>query len=143
MLREISDQLAAALITGVEVDELQVVSRFWINPTGPSIDIYPADPSQEDAAFGRFPKLTLWTIRARVSTSDHEANQDLLLQLMEPSGVTSVAAAILADLTLAGLAEGMDVDPPSGFNAYPALDGSGTGYLGCEWRVRVYANGGI
>lgn len=140
MIREVADALGTAL-EAIELDELQVVPRYWLFPTGPSLDVYPAEPSQEDAAFGPASKLTLWTIRARVTTADHQANQDLLLDLMEPSGATSVRQAVLADKTLGGLAEGMDVDNPTGFQAYPAVDGTGTGYLGCEWRVRVYVNG--
>lgn len=141
MLRELADQLAAA-VEAVELEELQVSARMNLNPTGPSIDVYPSEPSQEDAAFGPRSKLTLWIVRARVGVVDHDANQDLLLSLLEPSGPTSVRAAILADRTLGGLAEGMDVDNPSGFTAYPSFDGTTTGYLGCEWRVRIYANGG-
>lgn len=141
MLAEIAAALATALTEGVAVDELQVVPRYMLNPTGPSIDVYPANPSQEDSAFGRWPRLTLWTVRARVGVADHDANQDLLLQLLEPGGPTSVRAAIMDDLTLGGLAEGMDVESPSGYLAYTAVDGTG-GYIGCEWRVRIYATGG-
>jgi len=139
-LRQIADRLGEALQV-LDVTELQIVPRLAVNPTPPSLDIYPADPSQEDAAFGPTSSLTLWTVRARVTTVDHDANQDILLDLLEPYGATSVRAAILADKTLGGLAEGLDVDRPSGMTVYPALEGTAS-YLGCEWRVRIYTNGG-
>jgi len=139
-LRQIADALGQA-VAAVDVVELQVSPRLLVNPTPPAIDIYPADPSQEDAAFGPFSSLTHWTVRARVTTVDHDANQDILLDLLEPYGSTSVRAAVLADKTLGGLAEGMAVDPPSGMTVYPALEGTAS-YLGCEWRVRIYTNGG-
>lgn len=139
-LRAIADALGQA-VGNVNVSELQVSPRLLVNPTPPAVDIYPADPSQEDAAFGSFSSLTLWTVRARVTTVDHDANQDLLLDLLEPYGSTSVRAALLTDKTLGGLAEGMDVDRPTGMTVYPALEGTAS-YLGCEWRVRIYTNGG-
>src|SRR3954469_18291675 len=112
-LRAIADALGQA-IGVVDVGELQGSPRLLVNPTPPAVDIYPADPSQEDAAFGPFSSLTLWTVRARVSAVDPDANQALLLDLLEPYGSTSVRTAILADKTLGGLAEGMDVDRPTG-----------------------------
>lgn len=138
MLIEIANALGTAL-KAISISELQIVPRMWPSPTTPTLDVYPADPALEDAAFGDS-ELTLWTVRARVAIVDDPSNQDILLKLMEPFGPTSVRAALLADEKLGGLSEGMGVDPPSGFTPLTALDGN---YVSCTWRVRVYVNGGI
>ena len=111
-----------------EIPGLQVVGYLNSNPTPPAIDIYPADPFQEAAAFGVMPQV-FFTVRARVSVADNQAQQALLLRMLDPSDVASVAAAIALE----------DIDPPltplevSGFREY--ID---EGLLGCEWRVSTF-----
>jgi len=130
-LLEISEALAAALEplrTGIP--ELQITAHMNVNPTQPSIDIYPGDPFQEAAGFGLDPTL-FFTVRARVSTADQAAGQARLLQLLEPGG--GVEAALYNDAAL----EGVAVEGVSGFTEYldDAVDNGRL--LGCEWRVRV------
>lgn len=121
-----------------ELAELQVVPFRWASPTPPAVDIFPADPSQDDAAFGPRSRQTFWTVRARVATSDSEGQQTVLYALMDPSGPFSMMAALLAgDPTLDGLADAMNVEGPTGFRLYQDLSVDHP-LLGVEWRVTVY-----
>lgn len=120
------------------IDNLQVDGRLIPSPTPPAIDIYPADPFQEPAAYGIVSEL-FFTVRARVSTADNEAGQDLLLSLMDPDASTSLAQVVLDDRTLGGTVERVGgVDGPSSFGLFGDPSGSGN-LLGCTWRVRVFA----
>jgi hypothetical protein len=90
-------------------------------PTPPSIDIYPASVSGVAASFNGFEETV--TVRARVTTPDDTAGQQLLLGLMDVDGPASVIAALKTDARFA-------VDERSGYQGYPG------DLLGCEWRVR-------
>src|SRR5262245_26856537 len=94
-LPEIVEGMATAL-AALEIDGLQVNPYLNINPTPPTLDIYPADPFQDPEGFGQLKRM-YFTIRARASTADPEAGQKVLLQLLEPSGPTSVEAALSWD----------------------------------------------
>lgn len=121
-----------------ELAELQVVAFRQSSPSPPAVDIYPADPSQDDAAFGPRSRQTFWTVRARVATADEAGQQTVLYALMDPSGPTSMMAALLADdQTLDGLADAMNVEGPTGFRLYQDLAVDHP-LLGVEWRVTVY-----
>jgi hypothetical protein len=87
-----------------------------LNPTPPSIDVYPGDPFVDDAGAG-FTDLdgsVYFTVRARVSTADSYAGQELLLAFMDSGGPLSVQAALAADDTLNGLASQVVVEGPTG-----------------------------
>jgi hypothetical protein len=121
--RQLLEQTLGTL-AGV-IPELQVTGYFNTNPSPPSIDIYPADPSQEDGAFGLENGFALWTVRARVNVADDLAAQQVLIRLLEPA--TGVASA-LADANVS-------VREFSGYREYPDMvDGR---VLGCEWRVQA------
>lgn len=137
-------EVAAAIANAIrQIDQtFEIVEpRLVINPTPPAIDIYPADPAEADAAFGPVSRQQIWTIRARVSPVDHNAGQDLLLDMMEPDGELSVRAAILADTSLAALVDGRDVEPVTGFQAYQGAGGD-VRLLGVEWRLRCFTKTG-
>lgn len=118
------------------IDELQATGYMNIDPTPPSIDVYPADPSQEALTFGRQNNEFSFTVRARVTTADHEAGQKLLLSMMDPSSTTSVARAIKSDQTLGNKVSALAVAGPTGFGIFSDRHGEGS-YLGCTWTVRV------
>lgn len=118
------------------IPELQVSGMFNVDPTPPSIDVYPGDPSQVALTFGRQNNEFSFTIRARVTTADHEAGQTLLLSMMDPASSTSVARALKANKTLTGKVSSLAVDGPSGYGIYNDRAGEGS-YLGCTWTVRV------
>lgn len=135
-LPQIMDALATQIDTVLSplIDDLQVDGRLIPNPTPPAIDVYPGDPFVESLGFGAGNKEMWFTVRARVGTSDNEAGQDLLLQLMDPTGTESMEQAILAGRTLGGVADVAQVEGPSNYGLFPS--GPDT-LLGCTWRVRV------
>lgn len=139
----LADQIAETLTGGTTspgtgtplVRDLAVNPRLVWNPTPPAIDIYPADPFQDQIAFGRGNNELFFVVRARVDTPDHEAAQDLLLSLMDPVAVTSLAAAVTADRTLGGVVERTDIEGPSDYGAF--IDPGGGALLGTTWKVRI------
>jgi hypothetical protein len=122
-LAEIIEAITASLdpLT-VEIRGLQITPGINPNPTPPSIDVYPADVSGTPASINGWEES--FTVRARVSTPDDLAAQELLLSLMDADGPTSVIAALRTN-------SGFAVDERTGFQPYPG------DYLGCEWRVRT------
>jgi len=122
--RQLVEQALAALVS--DIPELQVTGYYNPNPTPPAIDMYPADPSQDEAGFGVDSQQVFWTIRARVNVADDLAAQQVLLRLLEPG--TGVAAALATD--------DLNVQEWSGYREYPDMvDGR---VLGCEWRIQAF-----
>jgi len=125
-LEENRQLVESTLLTLVaDIPELQVTGYYNTNASYPSIDIYPADPSQEAMGYGSASQEAFWTVRARVNVTDDLAAQQVLLKLLEPA--TGVGAALIeADL---------NVQEWSGYREYPDMvDGR---VLGCEWRVEA------
>jgi hypothetical protein len=117
------DAVAASLDPLTQtVDGLQITNRQNPTPTPPSIDVYPAALSGEPGSFRNGWDETV-TVRARVTTPDDVAAQDVLLGLMDVDGPTSVIAALQTDPRFAVLER-------SGFQPYAG------DLLGCEWLVR-------
>jgi hypothetical protein len=118
--------------------KIQVEPRLIVNPTPPTIDIYPGDPPRETATagFGDIAGGVVFTIRARVRTADHVAGQDLLIAFMDDEDDLCVARPLMDEPTLGGLAHGVFVEPPTGYGLYPDPGGEGA-LLGCQWRVTV------
>ena len=139
----LADQIALTLTGGTTspgtaaaaVAELSVNPLLVWNPSPPAIDIYPADPFQEGIAFGKGNVDMNFEVRARVNTPDHDGAQELLLSLMDPVAVTSVAAAIVSDRTLGGVVEHVMVEGPSDYGFF--VDPGGGALLGCTWKARV------
>jgi len=113
----------------LDVDGLQVTPFYNITPTPPAVDVYPDTAAPPQVAVGGWEDVFI--VRARVSTPDDVAAQQLLLSLMDVDGGTSVMAALRADFTFGGVVGGSAVEERSGFNQYPG------DFLGCEWRVRT------
>lgn len=136
VLDAMADQIRSVLddVTDVQV---QVEPRMVISPTPPAVDMWPGDVSRdrESAAFdddgGWF-----FTIRARVSTADQDAGQDLLLALMDDVNPLSVGSALMDDQTLNGTATSVDVTNQTGYVLVPDAGGEGA-LLGCLWTVLV------
>jgi hypothetical protein len=137
-LAAIMDALATQIrdelddVTDVAV---QVEPRWVSNPTAPSIDMYPTDPSDDEdlRAFGEFLGGELVTIRARVDMGDTVAAQDLLLALMDDEDPLSLAAAVMSDPTLGGLTSAIDIRSRSGY--VRSLE-SGD-HMGCLWNLVI------
>jgi acyl-CoA thioesterase len=126
-IRDVTEQ-----VTDVDV---QVEPRWVVNPSPPTIDMYPADPSDEPElrSFGDPLGAELITVRARVGMSDHLEVQNLLLAFMDDTDPLSVALALMDDKTLGGVAQSLDVRSRSGY--VRVLEGGD--YLGCLWQVVV------
>src|SRR5262245_11818269 len=130
------DAVAGQLQTelGPVVDGVQIVPRMVVNPTPPTIDIYPApDGFQEQIAFG-YDQHAVFVVRASVSTADQDAGQDLLLELLDPRGPASVLQALMADPSFGGAVDDSTVTGISGFLPY-TFDPNGGSLLGAEWRL--------
>lgn len=144
-LSELFDELANTIlaVVGPQVteEEVQVVGRRNFNPTPPSIDIYPADPFRDHTnlptGFQNDPADVLVVVRARVTTVDNIAGQDLLLRFMDEDDPIGIEAVLEDDQTLNGLASSVAVETCSGYLQYVEGGVDGGALLGCEWRVRV------
>jgi len=131
-LASICDEIAEALqAVAFEIAGLQITPYLNVNPTPPSIDVYPGAPFQTGAGFGPASAQVFWTIRARVSTADSEAGQKLLLRMLDPTDPASVEAAI-AD-SVAVTPEGV-----SEFREYLEDAAENGRLLGAEWRVSTF-----
>ena len=106
LMDEMADTLLAVVGPAVTETEVQVTGRLNPNPTPPSIDIYPGDPFRDvtTAGFQQIGGELLFTVRARVTTVDNVAGQNLLLRLMDDDDAISVAGTLMDDQTLNGLA---------------------------------------
>lgn len=136
-LREVMDALRdqiEAVMASADVD-VQVYGRMVFNPSPPTIDMWPANPPVEEgtAGMGDVQGGDLLTVRARVDTNDQESNQDVLLDLMDVQHDMSLAAAIMVDPLLGGLAS-LDVRGWTGLLPYTNADGT-TLFVGAEWTV--------
>ena len=124
-LAELLDEMAATMLAvvgpAVTETEVQVVGRRNFNPTPPSIDIYPGDPFRDtpSAGFTETGGELLLTVRARVSTVDNIAGQELLLRLMDDEDAIGVASTLMEDQTLNGLASSVYVEGQHGLRPVP------------------------
>lgn len=125
------DQIEAALQPlKAEIDGLQVVPFYLRIPTPPSIDIYPADPFQQPAGFDKEGRRSAFTVRARASTVDMSAGQQILLRLLDTTDPASVENALTWDGLDAYMVEGY----PTGYRTYDDNPGE---LVGVEWRIEV------
>lgn len=140
-LRAIGDALAEQIrnvteqIEGIDV---QVERGYLLNPTPPSVDIYWDEPARDPdtAAFDDISGAYLFTVRARVGTADTDAGQDLLWAFADDTDDLCLAAAILDEPTLGGLAGSIDVRGFTGIRAFEQVSGEGW-YLGFQFAVLV------
>ena len=142
-LPEIVEALAGALEPlRTDIPDLQIFPYWLASATPPTIDIYPGDPFQGGLGFGNGGAELFFTVRARVTTADSVAGQQLLYQILEPD--TGVTAALTADQTLGGVVDSLGIGEQgapgiSGLREYVEDVAVNGRLLGCEWRVRVFA----
>lgn len=123
---------------GTEVFGIQVEVGWVFNPSPPTIDLYPGDPSRDPttASFagedGPYDGGYEITVRARVPTADTTEGQRLLIQMMDDASDLSIAAALYEDPTLNGHASSLYVRPSSGYRDYE-------GVLGFQFTCLVLA----
>jgi hypothetical protein len=138
VLDEMADQIRAAVVAVTDVD-VQVEPRMVLNPTPPCIDVYPGDSprDRESAAMDDGDDEGYFiTVRARVSTADNFAGQDLLLAFIDPTNDLSIGQALYDEPTLNGYASDLDIVAQTGYALFPDPGGEGS-LLGCQWTVRV------
>lgn len=133
----LADQIRTSLGTADPSLEVQVEPRMVVQPSALCIDIYPATPFQEKDAFGD-EWVGRFVIRARITTAEHEAAQDVLLNMLDPLSATSILGALKANRTLTGKVDYVtpDEDATSGFQIFEDSGGVGN-FMGCQWTVRV------
>lgn len=140
ILEAMADQIRDAL-SGADWD-FQVEPKMVLSPTPPSVDMYPGDPATnaelasfaataEDAAAG-----FIFNVRARIAPTDHEAGQEVLLELSDPASDLSLVQALYDDPTLGGIASDLNVASESGFTIFTDLDPTKV-FLGVLWRFVV------
>jgi hypothetical protein len=123
---------------------IQVEPSMILNPTPPAIDMYPADPSFDPASGAMGETYAdmdagYWiNVRARVSPTDNIANQEVLLELLDPESDMSLVQALYEDPTLGGHAADVNLDSTSGYVLVPKVDGSAV-HIGVIWRFLVIA----
>ena len=136
-LLEVQSALADQVADVLNDVTIQVAPMLVWQPTPPCIDIYPADPFQEQQGFGVGRDTVYLSVRGRVNTPDHDGAQELLLSLMDPKAATSVQQAIESDQTLGGaVTQAMISEGPTNYGIFPDPSGQGA-YLGCTWTVRI------
>lgn len=131
----LADNVRHAL-TGLDW-EIQVEPNPVLNPTTPTIDIFPFDPAtnSELQAFGDIEGHKTVTVRLRVAGADADARWDVVYSLMDVEDEHSVAVAIEDDQTLNGYATQVVVTGGSGVSVFPRMDGLGA-YMGVQWTVQ-------
>lgn len=143
-LVDLLDEMADAVRAVMDASDLavQVEPRMIINPTPPTIDMWPANlPRDEElASFGEtaadMAGAKVFTVRARIGTADADAGQDFLLAVMDEEDELSIAAALHDDQTLNGYAAQVIVDGGRGYTLFPNPEGTAA-WLGTEWLVTV------
>lgn len=135
-LSAIRAAIAAAL---QDVDGIGQASAYMLSsPTPPCAHVFPAEVDYDEAMAGGHSDW-VFTVQAFASLTSDVGAQKVLDEWIEPTGATSVKAALEDDETLGGKAFTTAVESCSGYRVYTQDDGRA--FLGAEWRVVVTAAG--
>lgn len=138
-LRGILDEMTDTLRDGLASADvaIQVERGMVLNPSPPVVDIYVTDPARDfqSSGFGDIAGAYAITARARVTTADNDAGQDLLISFMDDTDDLCIPLILLTDPTLNGAAAGMDLVFVSGHRAFETPDGGA--HLGAQWDFLV------
>lgn len=136
VMEAMADQIREVVdaITDVNV---QVEPKMVLLPTPPCIDIYPGDASrfQDSRAYADDGGYQ-FTVRARVTTADTSAGQDLLLAFMDDTDDLCIGLALVDDPTLNGYASSVDIRDHTGYRLFEHPSGDGA-YLGFQFTAIV------
>jgi hypothetical protein len=141
VLDEMVTTLEGAFDADTDLSNAGIHVQVWpflnMNPTPPSIDIYPGDPAGESDAtgFGEQRRASIFTVRARI-TGDHQASQKFILRLIDPSDALCVEDVLMEDQTLNSVASSVFVDVPSGLISFVDSGQQGA-MMGVLWRVKI------
>lgn len=126
---------AAATVSGLPTDDGTMrASAYILDTVNPPIVMFTPGDMDYDGTFGHGEDTRPYIGIVIVGRVAEVAAQDLLDDLRETSGVTSLKAAIEADRTLGGLVDGVQVTSFSG--PRPRTYGDIT-YLSADVTVRV------
>jgi hypothetical protein len=121
---------------------IQVEPSMILNPTPPAIDIYPAEQFSDSASGGHAATYAasaegeFINVRARVAPNDNIANQEVLLELLDPESDMCLVQALYDDRSLNGHVADLSLESTSGFVLVPKIDGSAM-HIGVIWRFLV------
>jgi len=138
LLEQIADQIRDAVNDGDW--DVQVEPRLVVNPTTPSIDMFPGPLNSDLGAFasdyaGAADGLFV-DVRARVSPKDSHAFQDVLVSFCDPEDDLCVVQSLYDDPTLGGHAADVALVSQSEFQPAPSLDGT-SWFVAVTWRFLV------
>lgn len=140
VLVAVADQLRTTIDGVASGWDFQVEPGMLLNPTPPSIDVYPADPGvelTETGAFGATAEEMAdgeWiNVRARISPNDPDAGQEILVALMSADSPIAVVQALYDDPTIGGVASDISLVDRTGFVLVPTLAGAAFN-VGVIWR---------
>lgn len=126
-------------LKAVYLPDWQVSAYMLGDPTPPAMHIIPAEVKY-DAAMHRGMDDIRMTIQAYTGIVSDRGAQERLDQLLNPTGATSMKAAVEADTTLGGKVDDLRVVIATGYQVY-ALNGQAGLVVGCEWTVHIVALG--
>lgn len=130
-------QIRAALAQNMAaVPGLRVSSYIPDNPNPPIAVVSPPSIKYEQS-FGRGLNQYDFQIVLLATRADERTGQDLIDGYCEPTGSTSVRAAIESDRTLGGLVDDLHVTDMTGVSPTTLADGQV--YLTATWVVQVYS----
>ena len=138
MVAQVREALAEAIQR--RFPSMQVSPYILSAPTLPAVFVFPG-PVQYDLAMHRGADFSEFTVRAMVGPYGDIAAQQLMDQLLEPSGATSMKAAIEQDVTLGGVVYDVSATDCTGLRMYQPTPGSAA-VMGADWTLRVFADGG-
>lgn len=138
----LADKLAEVFSVAVagEGDAWSVSPTIVTQPDVPQLVVMKGPTEYGEAMGYSLHKLTMLVV-AYVSAGSSEESQDLLDELLAPSGDRSVYATIMApdhdsQVTLGGVCGDLIVTRDSGHRLYHV---AGIDYLGADWEIDVYA----
>jgi hypothetical protein len=138
-LSEIVTEIASTIETALGSADFEVAvnAGMLFNPSTTAIDVYPDDPfrDEETAAMGAAGGYR-FVVRARTGLNDLDSGQTILLSLMDDENDYSILRVLDDDLSLAGMAQDVFIDGPSGFRPFRDPGGEGT-MAGVVWNLLV------
>jgi hypothetical protein len=130
------ESVVGAGLTAMGVDATFHSGRLHALSVSPTVDLFPgAGRDAESRMFdddhdgGGY----LFTVRARLTANDYDANQRILYRMMDDTDTLCLAAALVGD-NLDGHAASLDCIDPSGEVEF--IDPGGT-YYGFQFTLRV------
>lgn len=135
-MAQIEDTLEP-LLTAEGVESQFYSGRLNAPATTPAIDIFPGVGRDTETRMMRDSfdgGGYLFTVRARLSSNDYDANQRILYRLMDDADEICIAGALDADGTLGGYASSLDCTDPSGEVVFTDPGGS---FYGFQFTLRV------